>query len=103
MDTMHSEKMTSPDRTLVLEPIDGKAPLNTIGMVDKRLFTGENELHAIMDLQTCLWKLKYNSGIVPEPLKQQFTGFRALHKFCEEYFRKRNIRIKEVINNASAA
>jgi hypothetical protein len=91
-------KLASSDRVLVLEVIDGQKPLSSTGLVDPRLFTGENKLHAIKDTQTCLWHLKYDQGIVPPPLKGQYTGFNQLKKFCEDYFQKRNMRIKEVID-----
>lgn len=89
-------KMKSPDRILVLKAIEGKKPLNTLGVADPRLFTGENKLHAVMDSDTCLWKLKYDMGIVPEGMKGTFTGFRALKKFADEYYSRRNIEIVEV-------
>lgn len=89
-------KMKSPDRVLVLKAMEGKKPMNTTGVADPRLFTGENKLHAVMDEQTCLWRFKYDMGIVPEPLKGNFTGFTALKKFAESYYNKRNIEIVEV-------
>ena len=89
-------KMRSPDRILVLKTIDDKKPLSSKGIVDPRLFTGENKLHAIMDIQTSLWRFKYDQGIVPPPLKCQFTSFTALKKHAEDYFRTRNIEIIEV-------
>ncbi len=89
-------KMSSPDRVLVLKVMEGMKPLNTSGVADPRLFTGENKLHAVMDEQSCLWKFKYDMGIVPEALKGNFTGFKALKKFADSYFNKRNIEIVEV-------
>lgn len=89
-------KMRSPDRILVLKVIDGKAPVASTGLVDKRLFTGENNLHAVMDTQTTLWTVKYDNGGLPEPLKQQFTSFGSLLKYVSAYFRKRNVEIVEV-------
>lgn len=89
----------STDRVLVLKPLNGKDPLSSKGMVDKRLFTGENKLHAMRDNQTCLWYLKYESGVLPPEMKQQFTGFKALKKFADGYFSKRNIEIVEVLDH----
>jgi hypothetical protein len=89
-------KMRSPDRILVLKTIDDKKPLSSKGLVDARLFTGENKLHAIMDQQTSLWKLKYDQGNVPVPLQCHFTSFAKLKLYAEDYFRKRNIEIIEV-------
>lgn len=90
-----SSKMRSSKRVFVLEPIGGK-PETTSGMVDKRLFTGENNLNAILDEQTMLWSLRYDKGITPEPLQQKFTGFKKTKEFVEGYFKRRNIRIKEI-------
>lgn len=89
----------STDRIIVLETVDKKQPLSSTGMVDTRLFTGENKLHAVRDNQTCLWHFKYDMGVLPQPLKQQFTGFKALLKFAEDYFKKRNIRVTEVMDH----
>lgn len=89
-------KMISPDRVLVLKVKEGMKPMSTTGAADPRLFTGENKLHAIMDPQSCLWKMRYDSGIVPLPLQGTFTGFRALKKFADAYYDKRNIEIIEV-------
>lgn len=89
-------KMKSPDRVLVLKVKEGMKPISTTGAADPRLFTGENKLHAIMDPMTCLWRLKYDMGIVPESLKGTFTGFQALKKFAIGYYDKRNIDIVEV-------
>lgn len=92
--------MKAPDRVLVLEPMEGKKALSSTGLVDPRLFKeGEegNRLHAVMDMETCLWSFKYDKGAVPPYLKEQkFTGFKALKKCADDYFTKRNIRIREV-------
>ena len=88
--------MRSPDRILVLKVMAGKKPMSTTGAADPRLFTGENKLHAVMDQQTCLWRMKYDMGIVPEPLKASFTSFKALRQYAESYYGKRNIEIVEV-------
>lgn len=98
LEDLDNSKLRKSDRILVLEKIEGKNTINSTGLVENRLFTGENELHAIMDEQSCLWSLKYKMGSPPEPLKQRFTSFRALYKFAEDYFLKRNIRIKEVLD-----
>jgi len=92
-------KMHSPDRILLLEPIDGKKPLSSTGLVDPRLFSkdGEgNRLHATMDGETCLWTLKYDKGAIPPGLNGRFTSFKNIKKFAEDYFLTRNIKITEV-------
>jgi len=92
-------KNASTDRILVLTKLDpDKNTLSGTGLIDNQLFTGGNELHAIMDTRTSLWYLKYKSGILPEPLRQKFTGFTGLMKFVTEYFKRRNIKIERVID-----
>lgn len=91
-------KLRSDDRIFKLSVIDAKAPLTNLGLVDKRLFSGENQLHAIKDDQYGLWGLKYDSGVLPEPLKQKFTTFKECVKFATDYFLRRNIQIEEIID-----
>lgn len=91
-------KMRSPDRILVLSVIDGKAARSSTGMIDPKLFTGENKLHGKMDTATTLWYFQYENGILPQPLKTKFTSFKALKKHADDYFKTRNIEIKEVLD-----
>lgn len=86
------------DRILVLAPMEGKFVKSGTGIVDKQLFTGGNNLHAIMDNASCLWILKYDHGALPPVLKQKWTSFSKLYAFVEDYMNKRNIQIKEVID-----
>ena len=95
--TLNKIKNMSDDRVLVLEPIDGK-PLTTGGLIDKRLFTGDNRLHSIRDTRTGFWYLKYDMGTIPQPLQQRFTTFQKMYSFTDNYFNNRNIRIKEIID-----
>lgn len=100
-ETSPESKMRTPDRILKLELIEGKKPINSIGITDPNLFKdGEdkNRLHAIMDLQTSLWSLHYEKGNVPPVLKGQYTGFKQAREHAERYFNNRNIRIVEVID-----
>jgi len=85
-------------RTLVLVRIDDKAPISSTGLIDNRLFTGESKLYAIKDPQTSMWNFKYDNGALPVELRQRFTGFQRLYKYAENYFAKRNVRIKEVLD-----
>src|SRR5688572_19840250 len=88
------QKMRSGDRIILLEPIgDAKA---VTGMIDNRLFKGENTLHVVSDPEYSTWTFKYERGILPKPLKQTFTSFGKALKFAEDYFKKRNIRIAKV-------
>lgn len=92
----NSDKQRNPDRIIKLKIIDGTKPLTATGLTDSRLFSGENNLHAIMDEEDCLWHLKYDSGVLPQHLKQKFTSFKFLYKHVETYFKGRNIEISEV-------
>lgn len=86
-------KMRSRDRVLILEVIDETKPRTLHGLLDV-----SNKLHAIANEQTGLWCFKYDRGVLPEALKCQFTSFKAMRKFAEDYYTKRNLRIKEVID-----
>lgn len=90
-------KHRNPVKTLVLKVIDGTKPLSSTGIVDKDLFSGENELYALMDEENLLWSFKYKRGILPPALKEQkFTSFKNLKTFADHYFKTRNIEIVEV-------
>lgn len=93
----YTTKMRNTDRVIVLEPMEGGAK-NTKGMVDSRLFTGDNKLHARMDPANCQWYLQFDSGIMNESLKGRWTSFSKLKEYLEQYFYKRNVRVKEVID-----
>lgn len=99
MDPSSGTKNRSSDRVLVLKVIDNKAPLTSMGLVDKRLFSGDNKLHGIAEPQTGHWYFKYDDGALPPALRdQKFTSFKALLTHAKEYFKKRNIEITEVID-----
>jgi len=89
-------KMRTPDRILELKVMAGKKPLDTLMRVDPRLFEGENKLHAIMDLPTSLWTLKYDKGSVPPILSGRYTGFRQAFDAAKNYYNQRNIEITQV-------
>lgn len=96
-DFRDSPFLKSDDRVLVLKPMEGKTPVSSTGLIDNRLFKGGNNLHAVMDPETCFWSMKYESGLVPEELRnQRWTSFTALKKAAEVYFNKRNVEIVEV-------
>lgn len=86
--------MKNNDRVLVLEKLDEKVG---VGLLDPALLTGNNKLHAVMNEQNLMWSFKYDHGIVPGPLKDRFSSFKELKKHAENYFKTRNIKIKEVI------
>jgi hypothetical protein len=91
-------KNISKDRILVLKPIEGTDVLSTKGMVDKRLFSRENNIHAIQDPEYGFWSVKYDSGVVPPSFQQRWTSFTKLYNFVEEHYKRRNVEIKEIID-----
>lgn len=89
--------LRSADRVLELAPIEGKGPLTNQGVVDRRLFTGEQKLHIKMDPATCLWYFQWeNNGIIPGGLQGRFTGFKSAMKHAEDYFARRNVQVTKV-------
>jgi hypothetical protein len=95
--TNNQVKMVSNDRVLILEKDPNKSStLNGAGLIDNRLFKGTNRLHAIRDPQVGMWTLKYDAGLVPEPMRQHFTTWAKLYEFVTQYFIRRNIIVKEV-------
>jgi hypothetical protein len=86
------------DRILVLKTKDGKKPKSSSGLVDTRLFTGENELHLICDERSRLWYFKYKMGAVPTPLKQRFTTYDEALAVARNYMERRDIEIEKVID-----
>lgn len=100
IDPNKNTKMRGNDRAFALELIDDKAPISSTGLVDKRLFTGDNKIHAVRDeTSTNLWYFRYDKGEVPGALKDaKFTKFDQAQKYLEKYFNTRNIKIKEIID-----
>ena len=91
-----AEKMHTLDRIIVLKPMEGKEPMDSKGHVDKRLFSGENKLHAVFDNQKGFWFMRYDQGAIPGALDMQFVELSKLMDFVRNYFAKRNIEIVEV-------
>lgn len=89
-------RMKSDDRVLVLRPTEGLQARAADLSVDKGLFTGENNLHAVYDTNKGLWTMKYDRGALPGGLQNQFTLFSELLAHARVYFKKRNISIVEV-------
>lgn len=92
------KKNKSPDRVLVLKRKEGKNTLSSKGITDNRLFSGDNKLHAVLDGETMHWRFKFDSGLLPNEMKQSFTSFSKLLTFARNYYDKRNIEITEVID-----
>lgn len=96
LDQFGYDQYHSDDRTFVFKRIEGVGTKSSTGIVDERIFSGENKLHACKEPQTGLWFMKYDMGGLPPALKQKWTGFGAMLKYAREYFRKRGIDIVEV-------
>jgi len=90
-----NKRMASSDVILKLRPKDGSAK-NVKGVVDNRLFNGENNLHIKMNPQTTLWTLEYDHGQLPLVFKQQFTGLQKAMTQVRMYYEKRGVEIVEV-------
>jgi len=98
----YKQKNRSEDRVLVLKVMEGKSPITTGGMADKRIFSGEPNLHAIRGPFDNLWRLRYIHGVLPRPFQQSWTSFSSLLDFAKGYFAKRNIEIVEVQDDYSS-
>lgn len=92
----NSDKHRSPDRVLQLKIIDGTLPKTSTGLLDSRLFTKGNNLHAIQNSETTLWALRYDQGVLPQQLKQNFTSFKKLLQYVEVYLKGRNVEVAEI-------
>lgn len=92
--------MRGNERAFILEQIDDKAPISSTGLIDKRLFSGENKIYAVRDETSFnLWYFRYEKGNLPGALEGiKFTKFVEAQKYLEKYFSTRNIKIKEVID-----
>ncbi len=96
--TANSDKMNSSTRYFNLKLSEGTSARTDTGILDKKLFTGDNKLKAEMDQETSLWSLSYENGNIPQTLKQQFTSFSKCKQFADAYFKKRNVEIVEILN-----
>ena len=88
---------TSFDRVLVLKPIEGK-PKSSGGVIDNRLFTGDNKLHMLRDPETAFWSFKYDKGLLPDQLRQSFTTYTKAFEYVKNYFERRNIEILDIVD-----
>jgi len=84
---------TGTVKPLVLKPLPGKTVTDTTGNMDKRLFTGENNLNVVFE-NGQLWRLRFDHGSVPGPLNQHFTSFAMALKTAKEYYAKRNVSVE---------
>lgn len=96
--TARGDKSRKTDRVFVLKIKDGTKALSSTGLVDPRIFTGDNKLHAVMDPTNCLWILKYEYGGLPNALKHTFTNFPTLLTHVTRYLESRNIEIENILD-----
>lgn len=92
------DKMKATDRILVLKIIDGTKPKTTTGLIDPDLFKGNNRLHVVKEPDTNFWYFKQDKGILAPALRQKFTTFLYAKEYATNYFKTRNIEVKEVID-----
>lgn len=93
---MTATKMAPLDRIYALELIDGEKAKDSTGMVDTRLFKGGNRLHIKRDPESNFWTFSYDLGILPQDLQCKFTNARLATAHAEQYFKSRNLQLKEV-------
>jgi hypothetical protein len=96
--TTNRNKMRATDRCLVLKVLDSKKPRSATGMIDTRLFNGDNRLHCILDEKTLLWYFKLDCGNIPPVLRQKFTRFNEALNFAKTYYKSRNVEVVQVID-----
>lgn len=85
-----------PDIHVYVKAKEGKKILGTTGLVDNRLFVGDNFFHLVMELSTCFWYAKMDKGVTPEPLRAKFTNYQKALNHLTAYLDKRNLEIKEI-------
>lgn len=99
IDPNKKTKMRGNDRAFALELIDGEAPVSSTGLIDRRLFSGDNKIRATRDESSGnLWYFRYEHGTIPEDLAGRFTTFDKAKDYLEKYFNTRNVKIKEVLD-----
>lgn len=89
-------KMNSNKRSLILKVKEGVSAKSSTGVIDARLFNGNNALYAICGPGNNLWHLEYAHGAIPASLQQKFTSFPLLLKTVQQYLDKRNIEVEKV-------
>lgn len=90
------------NKIIVLEKIPGETHVKSEkGEKLYQYFLTDVPLHAIQDEATSLWTMRYNPPAKLPPALQglQFTTFTMLRKYAEAYFHKRNIRIKDIVED----
>lgn len=94
---MKPDKDRKSNRGIELTVVDGKKPKSSTGLVDPKLFSGEPNLFIKRDPRTMFWYFKYDSGFLPEALRDTaFTSFDKAKAHAEKYFKSRNLTITKV-------
>lgn len=96
LEERRKQKMKAEDRVFKFKIKEGAKQKGPTGLVDPRLLTGDNRLHAKLEPFSSLWYVYYEHGRVPPVLQQRWTSFNKLYAFVKNYFDKRNIEIVEV-------
>lgn len=96
IEARQKEKMHTTDRLIVLRPMEGKDPKDAQGNVDKRLFSGENNLHAVYDVNKGWWSVRYDKGAIPGGLDRNWTDLTNTVDTVRQYFAARNVEVVEV-------
>ncbi len=91
----HSKVMYNDVRTITFKLMDGKNPLSSTGIIDHRLYKGENRIYATRD-ENFLWYVKYDKGAIPPALNQKWTHFPRMIDDLTAYFNTRNVVIKQI-------
>lgn len=84
-------------RKLQITPLEGQTVTTSKGMVDPRLWKGENELYAEMDNTTCMWRLRYKHGMLPPQIQGTYTNFDKAFKAATKYYSTRGLEVTRVI------
>lgn len=93
---MTNTTVAKNDRVFSLTQRPGVKTTDANGLVDPRLFKGENKLHAVMDSGSCHWFMKYEQGGLPEPLRGRYTSFVKLTEAATNYFNSRGVDVTEI-------
>ena len=91
----------SNNKTIILEKIPGETYVRSDkGGKEWNSFLADVPLHAIQN-DNSLWSMRYNPPAKLPPTLQglQFTTFTSLRNYAEAYFKNRNIRIKDIIED----
>jgi hypothetical protein len=93
-----NRKVIPEDRKFQLKIKDGCVAKQSVGLVDHRLFNGNNYLHGVRDPNSSLWYWRYEKGQIPEVLMGRYTKFSNLYAAAVKYFEGRNVELIELID-----